>query len=76
MSDCRCSGTPGQNDTWDYHSAYCPVYMQGKIAELEIQLKQVAGIIDHALEQPKDGGVCVLHLGEWLRNYKEKRDGN
>ena len=25
MSDCRCSGTPSQNDTWDYHSEGCPV---------------------------------------------------
>ena len=35
MSDCRCSGTPGQNDTWDYHSDYCPVFMQGQINALE-----------------------------------------
>ena len=35
MSDCRCSGTPSQNDTWDYHSDYCPVFMQGQINALE-----------------------------------------
>ena len=34
MSDCRCSGT----GKWDGHSDYCPVYMQGRIAELEAEV--------------------------------------
>ena len=53
MGECICAGTSSQNDTWDGHSDYCPVYMQGRIKELEeredindiVQRNQAAGII-------------------------------
>jgi hypothetical protein len=37
MSECICSGV--WQDNWDYHSDYCPVYMRGRIAELEEAVK-------------------------------------
>ena len=51
MSDCRCSGAPGQNDTWDYHSDYCPVYMQGRIVELEADRSKAWETCQKAVER-------------------------
>ena len=36
MSECICSAATIKD--WSAHSEYCPVYMMGRIAELEAQL--------------------------------------
>lgn len=34
--DCNCGAAPGQyEDAFDWHSDNCPVYLRGRIAELE-----------------------------------------